>query len=70
MAVAVYISITRVMDHVHHPSDVICGALLGIAVSTLCTSFILRHYFSGGEVNPISTYEVKNLESEKEDCKI
>ena len=39
---AVYTSLTRVSDYKHHPEDVVCGALLGLVISSLTLQFLVR----------------------------
>jgi len=37
---ALFTSLSRVSDYKHHPEDVVCGAFLGLAISTLTISFL------------------------------
>ena len=46
-ASAFWVALTRVKDHMHHPGDVIAGALIGtlIQVSTGCSTFFKNNFF-------------------------
>lgn len=46
MASAVYISSTRIMDHKHHPADVIAGVIVGAISQTLNCIFVLKLFHS------------------------
>eukprot|EP00092_Neocalanus_flemingeri_P026618 GFUD01028849.1.p1 GENE.GFUD01028849.1~~GFUD01028849.1.p1 ORF type:complete len:297 (-),score=80.02 GFUD01028849.1:293-1183(-) len=37
---ALFICLSRVSDYKHHPEDVLCGALLGLVISTLTYNFL------------------------------
>ncbi len=40
VAASAFISVTRVTDHMHHPTDVVAGAILGTLVQTLNCIFV------------------------------
>ena len=40
---AVFTSLTRVSDYKHHAGDVISGAVLGLAISSLTVTVVYAH---------------------------
>ena len=42
LAYAWYCALTRVSDYKHHPSDVLAGGLLGLAMAAFFASFLKR----------------------------
>ena len=52
---AIWISITRITDYMHHPEDVVFGCMLGIFTA------ILVHKYSKKDENKVDEYEMKTV---------
>ena len=52
---AIWISITRITDYMHHPEDVVFGCILGIFTA------LLVHRYSKKDENKVHEYEMKTI---------
>ena len=59
LSYAWYCALTRVSDYKHHPSDVLAGGLLGLAVAAFFASFVRRRS------REIEDWEDRDLENSK-----
>ena len=55
---AIWISITRITDYMHHPEDVVFGCILGIFTA------LLVHRYSKKDENKVDEYEMKTVNEE------
>ena len=55
---AIWISITRITDYMHHPEDVVFGCILGIFTA------LLVHRYSKKDENKVAEYEMKTVNEE------
>ena len=53
---AMWVAMTRITDHMHHPGDVIGGSLLGIVVQSFNVVVFMRLFKIKNESNNVEEY--------------